>query len=158
FELLRSTAERVPDKTALVDPEGIRTSYGELLRAVEAFSNELESAGIGVGDRVILLLPNGYDLVVSIFAAAPIRALVVPLNPLYPEAELRFYVEDCDPAAAITTPNRAEAWDRMAKVVHHRCRLFTDVRVRTNGGAGQRRKLESTGRAPLRRGQQVPAW
>jgi long-chain acyl-CoA synthetase len=65
--------------------------YGELRALVSAAAAELETRGVGEGDRVAVLLPNGPAAVAALFATWSLGAVAVPLNVLLarPEIETR---------------------------------------------------------------------
>ena len=66
-------------------------TYGELRARVSAAAAELGGRGVGAGDRVALLLPNGPAAVAALFATWSLGAVAVPLNVLLarPEVEAR---------------------------------------------------------------------
>ncbi|MGD8573302.1 MAG: long-chain fatty acid--CoA ligase, partial [Gammaproteobacteria bacterium] len=57
--------------------------------------------GIGKGDSVVLLLPNVPQFTINYFAVHYLGAVVVPLNVLFVEDELRYHFDDCDARAVI---------------------------------------------------------
>src|SRR5659263_348941 len=80
--LLRRTAERVPDRTALVF-FGATTSYAELDRAADQFAHALRGMGVRKGDRVSLHLPTSPAFVIAFMGAVRAGAIAVPMNPLF---------------------------------------------------------------------------
>ena len=68
-EILRETASRAPDRTAIIDG-AVRMSYGELDRAADRFANALLARGLGKGRAVAILAPNQADYPVFYFGAA----------------------------------------------------------------------------------------
>jgi fatty-acyl-CoA synthase len=78
-DLLRRSAQRSPDKPALVW-RGQRHSYAQLDRAVNRTANALRQRSIGKQDRVALLSHNNYSFVVLTLACARIGAILVPVN------------------------------------------------------------------------------
>lgn len=52
-------AESAPQSPALIEPDGATFSYKDLWAQIEMVSRRLEEAGIGAGERVALLLPQG---------------------------------------------------------------------------------------------------
>ena len=78
-DLLRRSAARMPDRTALVF-RGRRDSYAQLNEAANRAANGLRAAGIGPGDRVALLSRNSRNFVVLRFAIARIGAVLAPVN------------------------------------------------------------------------------
>ena len=56
-------------------------SSDELRSDVAAFSQALRQSGVGVGDRVVVLLPNGPEAIVAMLAAASIGASFASASP-----------------------------------------------------------------------------
>jgi acyl-CoA synthetase (AMP-forming)/AMP-acid ligase II len=82
------------DTTAIVLPEAdIKVTYKSLCDQVSAMADALATIGIGRGDRVATVLPNGLPAIVS-FIAASVAGTAAPLNPGYREDEINFYLED----------------------------------------------------------------
>ena len=67
--ILRETASRAPDRTAIIDGD-VRMSYGELDRAADRFANALLARDLGKGHAVAILAPNQADYPVFYFGAA----------------------------------------------------------------------------------------
>ncbi|OIQ83741.1 long-chain-fatty-acid--CoA ligase [mine drainage metagenome] len=55
-------------------------TYAEVWRDAQRAAAALHAAGVGAGDRVSLLLPNGIEFVVAWFALARLGAIAAPLN------------------------------------------------------------------------------
>ena len=92
--MLADTAARVPTRTALVCGSE-RLSYGRYLGCVAEFSEELIKRGAR-GERVAILLGNGIDICIAMFAIHAAGATAVPLNPGYTERELTEILQDAD--------------------------------------------------------------
>jgi long-chain acyl-CoA synthetase len=77
-----------PDEwVALVERDRVVT-YGELRRRLALLRGALAARGVGRGDRVAVVGPNGMELVEAYLAVLGVGAVVVPLNPQSPAAEL----------------------------------------------------------------------
>lgn len=85
-------AARFPDKEAVVVGEE-RLSYSQLDATISAIAQQLLSSGVGKGDAVILLLQNNATFVAGVLATIAIGAVAVPINPLFPAEEIRYYLE-----------------------------------------------------------------
>jgi acyl-CoA synthetase (AMP-forming)/AMP-acid ligase II len=95
--------------TAFLLPEaGIRVSYDSLRKQVVAMANDLASMGIGRGDRVATVLPNGLPAVVS-FLAGSVAGTAAPLNPGYREEEFTFFLEDTNAKVLLCMAEGSEA-------------------------------------------------
>jgi long-chain acyl-CoA synthetase len=75
------------DRVALVERDRVVT-YGELRRRLGLLRGALAARGVGRGDRVAVVGPNGIELVEAFLAVLGLGAVVVPLNPQSPPAEL----------------------------------------------------------------------
>ncbi|MDG1130084.1 MAG: AMP-binding protein, partial [Paracoccaceae bacterium] len=78
-DLLRRSAARMPDKTALVFRDH-SDSFAQLDRAVNRAANALAARGITKGDRVALFTHNNRSFVVLRFALARLGAVTTPVN------------------------------------------------------------------------------
>jgi fatty-acyl-CoA synthase len=78
-DLLRRSAARFPDKTAIVYGQ-LRQTYAELDTIVNRTANGLSERGVRKGDRIALLSHNNHSFVVAHFALARLGAILVPIN------------------------------------------------------------------------------
>jgi long-chain acyl-CoA synthetase len=99
-ELLHRTAERYPDRAALIF-FGRRTSYRGLDEAVDRVAAGLRRLGLERGERVALFMPNCPQLVIGFYAVWRAGCVVVPTNPRATGPELARYLTDSGAAAAI---------------------------------------------------------
>jgi long-chain acyl-CoA synthetase len=99
--LLAEAVRRFPSRPAM-DFLGKTTTYRELARQVAAVGRALQKLGVKKGDRVALCLPNTPYYVISYYAVLSIGGIVVNLNPLYVEREIRHLVEDSGATILIT--------------------------------------------------------
>ena len=93
---------------ALATVDGATLDHGSLRAEVERLAGRLRSAGIGPGDRVAIVLPNGPEMALA-FLAATAAGCAAPLNPKYREDEFRFYLDDLGAKALLTFDEGAEA-------------------------------------------------
>lgn len=99
-EALARTARNDPDRPALIF-FGRKISYRELDEAVNRFANALAGLGVGVGDKVSLVLPNMPQIVIATYAIWRLGAVVVMHNPLYTERELEHQLRDSDTSVVV---------------------------------------------------------
>jgi acyl-CoA synthetase (AMP-forming)/AMP-acid ligase II len=82
-EYVLGGAEPRGDKPALIDgASGATTTYAELAQRVRATAAGLAAEGIGPGDAVGLLAPNGPDWPVAYHAVIALGGIVSSINPL----------------------------------------------------------------------------
>ncbi len=82
--------------------------HGQLRSALETSTAELRRLGIGLTDRVAVVLPNGPEMAMSFLAVTAIAACA-PLNPGYHEQELDFYLSDLKATAVLVPEGGCEA-------------------------------------------------
>jgi fatty-acyl-CoA synthase len=88
-DLLRRSAARWPDKTAIVFGE-LRQTFAEFDRTVNRVANALAERGVTKGDRVALLGRNSHGFVVAYFALAKLGAVTVPVNYMLGAGEIAY--------------------------------------------------------------------
>jgi acyl-CoA synthetase (AMP-forming)/AMP-acid ligase II len=88
---------------------GEELSYVDLDRRSATLAAGLRAAGVRLGDRIAVGLPNSAELVASAVAVLRAGAVLVPLNPAYSGDEASYIVSDSAPALIITHDRQAEA-------------------------------------------------
>lgn len=112
-ELLHNTVDKYGEQEGLIDTN-IRLSYRQLASSVSNMASSLYyNYGIRKGDRVALMLRNGFEFVTSFFALARLGALAVPLNTALKSEELAFPIKDSGSTLLIMEP---EFYELIAEV------------------------------------------
>jgi len=96
-ELIETQADDAP---ALGAPDRGWLDYAGLRALAGDVRGWLHAAGIGRGDRVAIVLPNGPEMAAAFVTVAQ-TAVTAPLNPSYREEEFAFYLEDLKARALI---------------------------------------------------------
>lgn len=91
---LKSAADHAEAPAILVGD--VKISYQALKQQIQLCASLLQSQGVGKGDHVALLLPNVPQFTVNYFAVHYLGAVVVPLNVLFVEDELKYHLDDSD--------------------------------------------------------------
>ena len=106
----RTSAARRPDTPAVYyfDHE---ISYGEIERLSDRLVPAFYELGLRKGDRIILVLQNVPQFLVAVYAAWKLGAIVVPLNPMFKEKELRYFCQDSGGTIFFTLDEIASALD-----------------------------------------------
>jgi long-chain acyl-CoA synthetase len=100
-ERLQRISLRHPDKTALICC-GRRLSYRDVDEMAGRLANALVQNGVARGDRVCILLPNGIEAVIGIFAALKAGAAFVPIHYGVKSEKIDYILSDCEATALIT--------------------------------------------------------
>ncbi|MCW2718915.1 (2,3-dihydroxybenzoyl)adenylate synthase [Pseudonocardia sp.] len=113
-DLLAEVAARTPDAVALVDAESDTSfTYADLLARADATASRLGDLGLVPGDRIVVQLPNGWEIVVLTLAC--LRSGIVPVMalPAHRRHELSYLAEHAE-AAAIAVPDVLRDFDHRA--------------------------------------------
>src|SRR3984893_4437368 len=105
FSVLEHGAAADP---ALVVAGGPRPTYGQLREKVSLGADRLARHGLGRGDRIAIVFPNGAESIVLFLAAAAVGT-AAPLNSAYKEDEFRFYLPDTSARGPVVPPGQGEA-------------------------------------------------
>ncbi len=88
-----------------------------LRQAAESVRGTLNGVGIGRGDRVAIVMPNGPEMAVC-FVAVAACCTAAPLNPAYKADEFDFYLADLKPRALIVMDDEEGAASIAAERLH----------------------------------------
>ncbi|MET8369628.1 long-chain fatty acid--CoA ligase [Micromonospora profundi] len=94
-----------PDKVALIHGEGATMTYGQFTDGVDRISAVLRERGVGKGDAVAYLGENSPDLLQTMFGAAQIGAVFVPVNTRLAPPEMAYILGDCGARVLIHDPD-----------------------------------------------------
>ena len=110
--LHRHVTEGRGDRTALLvdrlDGPVERLTYADVAAASARYGHALSAAGVGIEDRVIILLEDGLPWVASFFGTLGIGATTIFLNQKISAEEIAFYLADSRAKAVITTAEVAK--------------------------------------------------
>ncbi len=88
-------AEAAPENPCLADPgQELDLDNAAFLERVQRAAGLMRSHGVGEGDVVAIVLPNRAELIISIFAAWRLGAVVTPVNPALTTSETQFQLDD----------------------------------------------------------------
>ncbi len=101
YKFLDDSAEKYPDRKAIIfyDRE---ITFKELKELSDRFAYSLQEQGIHKGDRIVFLLPNCPQLLISFWGTLKAGAVPISLNPLYTGEELKYFFKDAEPRMVIS--------------------------------------------------------
>jgi long-chain acyl-CoA synthetase len=115
--LLQESAERFPDKP-IFKGSSRSVSYEQFCSEVRGFASVLQNEfGIRKGDRIALLLTNDIAFPLTIFAAALIGAVSVPINTRFVTKEIAYILKDSGARLCILHPEFRKDGERAEKSV-----------------------------------------
>ncbi|HEV2860860.1 MAG TPA: long-chain fatty acid--CoA ligase [Pyrinomonadaceae bacterium] len=138
--LLEARISAAPDKPFLFNErDGRRFTYAEFLRAVDRAADMLERLGVGKGDAVSLLMPNGAEYVIAYFACFSVGALAGPVNSLLKPEEMAYVVGNSEAKVLLYDTQFAEQAAGVRSQVGslREAVVFDDERAATSGFTGE---------------------
>ncbi len=84
-----------------------RLTFGDLEQRSNRLAAWLRERGLRTGDRLAFFLPNRPEIIDLWLAAVKTGIILVPVNVLYRERELKHILTDAAPAAIVTSPELA---------------------------------------------------
>lgn len=104
---LEMYSRKSPHKVFL-KTENREYTYSQLNEDANRLAFSLSEQGVNENDKVLLLLKNGYEFVVSYFAILKLGAIVVPTNVKLTAHEVKMIFEDAEASAIIAEEERIE--------------------------------------------------
>jgi acyl-CoA synthetase (AMP-forming)/AMP-acid ligase II len=102
-EVLAFWAARTPDAPAFIVPGRPPITYAALWRRARSLAASLNRAGIGRQDRVVLLVPDGSELAMTLLGTMA-AAIAIPININLTATELDAALDGLEAAAAVVVP------------------------------------------------------
>jgi acyl-CoA synthetase (AMP-forming)/AMP-acid ligase II len=99
-DILKRSAKRFPNKTALVENDR-RITYFELNKLVNKVARGLHSIGLEKGDRLSILSSNSIEFIVVYFACAKAGITIVPINTGLLTKEVEYIIKDSNSKAVL---------------------------------------------------------
>ena len=100
YEAIDHFGTHTPDAIFMLALDRAPMTYGALRDQTRRTREALGAAGIGRGDRVAVVLPNGPEMTAAYLAIVSATTFS-PLNPDYPERQFEFYLRDLRPDAMV---------------------------------------------------------
>src|SRR5262249_8179896 len=98
------TTARQPGRTALVEGD-IRLAFSDLAERADALASGMSGLGITPGDAIAFQLPNWWETIVVLLAAARMGAVGVPVLPIHRRREVGFILRQTR-ARVLVIPGR----------------------------------------------------
>ena len=115
-ELLKERVQEKPNNVLLLSDNSSLT-YAEFQREVNRVANGFLRLGVERGDRVALLLPNCPEFLFTVFAAAELGAVFVPINTAFTAEESRYVLDHSESSFLVT----AKSFLPLVASIRERC-------------------------------------
>src|SRR4051794_10206960 len=116
-------ASTTPDRPFIQWQDGQPQSYAQFQERVRRLAGGLEDLGVSEGDTVLIMLPNGFEIVEAWLAVNSLGAVQVPINTFLRGAFLQHIVDDSQAtvmivdAASVSHVASLDQPDRLRTVV-----------------------------------------
>ncbi len=111
-------AQDHPEQWAILSsPTGERLTYRELADRAHRLVRGLRRSGLAPGDTIVLLLPNGVDMVVWQLACQESGLRYVCLNPALTSSEIGEILEHCEAHCVVVHVDHAEAINQLLPAI-----------------------------------------
>jgi malonyl-CoA/methylmalonyl-CoA synthetase len=114
YSLIRSRFPAYEERPFLIDSDGAQLGYSALDERTARLAARLTELGVGPGDRVAIQAEKSVDGLLLYLATLRAGAIHLPLNPAYTAPEVRYFLEDSEPALFIGDPSRGGGARRSA--------------------------------------------
>ena len=136
-EFLENSAEKSPDKTALVCG-GERLSFSDIEKRSNSFGNALLDGHVERQDRVAIYLDNSSASVISLFGILKAGAVFLVIHPQVKAQKLEFILRDCQARVLVTDSKHLSRVSRALA----RCKDLEAIVVTDDENLEQRAKEE----------------
>ena len=108
--MLNATAQAHPQGEAVVTERGERWTWAEVLAQTQACASGLQRLGVSAGERVVVLVSNRPEFVLTLLALQWLGAVAVPVGTREQQAGLQYILNQC---GAIGVVLDADLLDRL---------------------------------------------
>ncbi len=116
FKCLEDTASAHPDRVGFSVPGVGDYTFGEVKAWVDGLAALLAREGVSKGDRVVLFSSNCLEFVISFFAIQKAGGVVVPLNPLLTDPEVKKYLDIASPSGVVAQRDVYEKFPSLGEI------------------------------------------
>ncbi len=108
-ELIARASESFGPAIALTD--GSRNfRYADLPKLAESTACALKRLGVNSGDRVVVIAENCIETIQLLIACAWLGSILVPVNPLVRESQLKYFIDSIEPALIFIHKDVKDKW------------------------------------------------
>ncbi len=109
-DLVRGQAARLGEKEFISFEQGARLTFAGFDRDSDGAALRLAALGVGPGDRVLALVKNRAELLLTMFAAFKLGAIYVPINTELKGAFLEHQLRNAEPKVVLVDTDLADAF------------------------------------------------
>jgi len=111
------------EKTFLILPDESEITYADFLSMASRFANTIRTAGVKIGDRVVVQAEKSPQTLALYAACVQSGAIFLPLNTAYTASEVDYFVDDAQASLLICDGSSMEALTPVA--ARSNCQIMT---------------------------------
>ena len=90
-------------------------TYQDVMDVSARFANTLVDLGVKPGDRVAVQVPKSIEAMILYLATVRAGAVFLPLNPAYTASEIRYFLDNAEPALFVCDPDKQSDYHSLAQ-------------------------------------------
>src|SRR5918998_5165989 len=94
-------------------------TYGEAVRLSNRAGGALRELGVGLEDRVLIVLPDCPEFAWTWFGAAKVGGVITMVNPLLPAEDYKYYLEYTRARVAVVHESPLDNFTEAVKTAQH---------------------------------------
>lgn len=114
-QLFEEQVERTPDNVALVSGN-LSITYRELKNRYTLLADYLNIRGIGLQDKIGLMVENSIEMVIGIFGILKVGGAYVPIDPEYPNSRIKYIIDNSELQLILSTRFIADRLDSVCAI------------------------------------------
>ena len=131
---LGELSRKYPETPAIIYHKEVLT-YEQLWRNILGFASGLKKLGLPEGGRVLVMLANCPEFVISYYGIIAAGGIIVPVNPIYTATEVGIIMDDANPFAVVTNEKLEPLIESAITSNHLSSRPTILIRAEATGGA-----------------------
>lgn len=126
YQVLSNKFSQAGDRVALRMPEtGLQWTYKQLAERAAQYASLLTEEGLQPGDRVAVQVEKGAEALAIYLGVLQSGGTYLPMNTAYTKTELKYFVENAEPAFVVCSSKQTEAFSEINQQVEKTFKRFT---------------------------------
>lgn len=126
YQALSEKFSQAGDRVALRMPEtGLKWTFNDLAERAAQYASLLTEQGLKPGDRVAVQVEKGAEALAIYLGVLQSGGTYLPMNTAYTKSELKYFVENAEPAFVVCSSRQVETFSEINQQVTAGFKLYT---------------------------------
>ncbi|MCP4596374.1 AMP-binding protein [Neptuniibacter sp.] len=126
YQALSEKFSQAGDRVALRMPEtGLKWTFNDLAERAAQYASLLTEQGLEPGDRVAVQVEKGAEALAIYLGVLQSGGTYLPMNTAYTKSELKYFVENAEPAFVVCSSKQVETFSEINQQVTAGFKLYT---------------------------------